>query len=143
MSFLATKVGMKIGDAPEDEGSSPAAVRKQLDKSLLRLSTDYIDIYYLHRPRPRCSSCGGYWVELMTSWKRGKVRYYGVSNYSAEQLRDLLKAADENNLPRPVVHQPPYSLLKREIEENLLPLCEQETIGVCTISDPPGRTAYR
>ena len=60
----------------------------------------------------------------------GKIRHYGVSNYSADQVATLLKTADQNNLPRPVLVQPPYSLLDRDIEKNLLPLCEKESIGV-------------
>jgi len=126
---LATKVGMKVGEAPEDEGTSPAAIRKQLDKSLNRLSTDFVDIYYLHKPDPD-TPMADILAALDEAISSGKIRYYGVSNYSAEQLTELLDVADRNGLPRPVIHQPPYSLMKRDIEEDLLPLCEKEGIAV-------------
>jgi aryl-alcohol dehydrogenase-like predicted oxidoreductase len=60
----------------------------------------------------------------------GKIRYWGVSNFSAGQLSDLLKVCDENSWHRPVAVQPAYSLLKRDIEKDLLPLCQREQIGV-------------
>ena len=126
---LATKLGMKVGKVPEDEGTSPTAIRKQLDKSLSRLSTGFVDIYYLHKPDPATPLADtlGALKEAITS---GKIRYYGVSNYSAEQLAELLDVADKNHLPRPVIHQPPYSLLRRDVEQDLLPLCEKESIAV-------------
>ena len=126
--ILATKVGMKVGQAPEDEGTSPGAIRKQLDKSLARLACDYVDIYYLHRPDEAVPV-----VEILGAMSEaieaGKVRHYGISNYSALQTAELLKVADENSLPRPVIHQPGYSLLKRDIEQDLLPLCVQQEIA--------------
>ena len=126
---LATKVGMKVGEASEDEGTSPAAIRKQLDKSLNRLSTDFVDICYLHKPDPD-TPMADILAALDEAISSGKIRYYGVSNYSAEQLIELLDVADRNGLPRPVIHQPAYSLLKRDIEEDLLPLCEKEGLAV-------------
>ncbi len=127
--LVATKLGMKVGDAPEDEGTSPAAIKKQLEASLRRLSTDYIDLYYLHRPDesvPMEEMLGALQAEM----KAGKIRYYGISNYSAKQLQALLEAADKNGLPRPVACQPPLSLLKQELLSDLIPLCDREAIGV-------------
>ncbi len=126
---IATKVGMKVGNAPEDEGTSPAAIRKQLEWSLKRLTMDTIDIYYLHQPDPE-ASLAEILATLREVIKEGKIRYYGISNYSAEQLKELLGAADENNLPRPVICQPPLSLLKQDALSVLLPLCEREKIAV-------------
>ena len=126
---LATKVGMKVGEATEDEGTSPAAIRKQLNLSLERLTTDYIDIYYLHRPDsdvPLADILG----ELKNQIDKGKIRYYGISNYSAEQTAELLEVADLNHLPRPIIHQPGYSLLKTDVQKDLLLLCEKEKIAV-------------
>lgn len=127
--IIATKLGMKVGDAPEDEGTSPAAIRKQLDASLRRLKTDYIDLYYLHKPDPTYS-----YEEILQALQKeiraGKIRYYGISNYSADQLGELLQCADEHGLPRPVICQPPLSLLKPAACEALLPLCEKEGIAV-------------
>jgi aryl-alcohol dehydrogenase-like predicted oxidoreductase len=126
---LATKVGMVVGAASEDGGTSPAAIRKQLDRSLTRLATDFVDIYYLHTPDPKTPLVDilGALNEAMVA---GKIRHYGVSNYSAEQVADLLAVADANRLPRPVMHQPPYSLLTRDIERDLLPLCRKEQLAV-------------
>jgi aryl-alcohol dehydrogenase-like predicted oxidoreductase len=128
-AIVATKVGMKVGNAPEDEHTSPAAIRKQLDRSLKRMATDVVDIYYLHRPDP-VTPLANILGTLDKVRRQGKIRYYGISNYSAEQTAQLLKAADENHLPRPVIHQPAYSLLKRDIEQDLLPLCAKEQIAV-------------
>lgn len=126
---LATKLGNSVGPEPEDDGTSPAAIRKQLDKSLKRLTTDYIDIYYLHKPDIHNTPLAEIIGAVNEAITAGKVRYYGVSNYSAEQFAEVLNAADENNLLRPVIHQPPYSLLKRDAEEELLPLCDREGIA--------------
>ena len=127
-AVLATKVGMKVGDNPEDAGTNPAAIRTQLERSLKRLATDYVDIYYLHRPDPDVP-LADILGTLSEAISQGKIKYYGISNYDAARTAKLLKAADENNLPRPVIHQPPYSLLKPEAELELLPLCEREQIA--------------
>ena len=98
-------------------------------KGLRRLDTDYIDLYYLHKPDPSCS-----YEEILTALQAqiqaGKIRYYGISNYSAEQLQQLLNCADAAGLPRPVICQPPLSLLKDGAREHLLPLCQREGIAV-------------
>lgn len=127
--ILASKLGMKVGSAPEDEGTSPAAIRKQLEVSLCRLHTDYLDLYYLHKPDSNCPM-----EETLNALaqmiQHGKIRHYGVSNYRADQLAALLQCADQNVLPRPVVCQPPLSLLKPDACNDLLPLCQQEEIAV-------------
>lgn len=128
-AIVATKVGMKVGLTPEDEGTSPAAIRAQLDKSLERLAMDYVDIYYLHRPDPN-EPMADILCTMAEAMRQGKIRHFGISNYSAEQTAKMLKVADQNHLPRPVIHQPPYSLLKRDIERDLLPLCMREKIAV-------------
>jgi L-glyceraldehyde 3-phosphate reductase len=125
---LATKIGMKVGDAPEDEWSSPAAIRKHLQRSLARLGTDVIDIYYLHRPDPN-TPVADTLSALADEIKLGKIRHYGISNYSADQTTELLRVADANGLPRPVMHQPPFSLLKPDNEQDLLPLLKTENIA--------------
>ena len=127
--ILATKIGMCVGEKPEDKGTSAKAIRKHLELSLKRLKTDVIDIYYLHSPdppTPLIETLG----ELDNVIKQGKIRYYGISNFSSEQLKKMLNLADNNNLPRPVVCQPPLSLLKQDALNGLLPLCEKEQIAV-------------
>ncbi len=127
---VATKLGNKVGPEPEDDGTSTAAIGKQLDLSLKRLATDFVDIYYLHKPDVHNSPMPEVLGALNEAMIAGKILHYGVSNYSAEQFSDLLGVADENHLPRPVICQPPYSLLNREIEKELLPLCAREEISV-------------
>lgn len=126
---IATKVGMKVGEAPEDEGTSAAAIEKQLDKSLKRLGTDYVDLYYLHKPDPG-SSLEDSLLTLEKYMEQGKIRYYGISNYDAPQLEYLLKTADTLQVPRPVICEPPVSLLKQDALEELVPLCQKENIAV-------------
>ena len=89
--ILATKVGMKVGPSPDDEYASPTAIRKQLDKSLSRLGTDYIDIYYLHRPDPTTPVVDTLGA-LSQAIEKGKILHYGISNHSAEELLHLLHA---------------------------------------------------
>lgn len=127
--ILASKVGMKVGDRPEDEGTSSAAISAQLDRSLKNLDTDYLDIYYLHKPDPLVPM-----AEILGALddniRKGKILYYGISNYSPSQLKELLECADLNNLPRPVICQPALSILRQEALEELIPLCVKENIGV-------------
>jgi aryl-alcohol dehydrogenase-like predicted oxidoreductase len=127
--IVATKLGMKVGPEPEDEYTSPAAIRKQLDLSLKRLQTDYIDIYYLHRPDPYTKP-EDIVQELDRAIRAGKIRHYAVSNYNREQLEALLKAAEACGAPKPVMCQPPLSLLKQEVYRELAPLCREENIAV-------------
>ena len=126
--IVATKVGMKVGEAPEDEWTGPAAIHKHLDLSLQRMGIDCVDIYYLHKADPNTPL-----VDTLSALdeviKAGKVRYFGVSNYSAEQLAEMLEVADANGLPRPVIVQPGMSLLKQDVCTDLLPLCEKKEIA--------------
>ncbi len=126
---VATKVGMKVGAAPEDENTSPAAIRTQLRRSLARLGTDYVDLYYLHRydpDTPPALIARAMGEEL----RAGTIRAWGVSNYSAAQLRALLDAAKEENVPGPCACQPPLSMVNTAALADLLPLCAAEGIGV-------------
>ncbi|PWB50457.1 MAG: aldo/keto reductase [Anaerolineales bacterium] len=126
---LATKVGMKIGPSDDDQGLSKVHIQREIERSLSRLKCDYVDLYYMHRPDPSTSLIES--VEAFSNLvKTGKTRAWGVSNFSDRQLSDLLKVCDENSWCRPVVVQPAYSLLKREVENELLPLCQGEHIGV-------------
>jgi len=127
--LVATKIGMKVGEGPEDEGTSPAAIRKHVDLSLNRLRMDCIDVLYLHRPDPE-PRLHDILAALDKAIRAGKVRYYGVSNFTAGQLKELLAVADACGLPRPVVVQPGMSLLKQDVCADLLPLCARERIAV-------------
>ena len=126
---LATKVGMKVGNAPEDENTSPEAIRVQLRRSLKRMNTDYVDLYYLHRFDPNTEPhliARAIGEEL----KAGTIRAWGVSNYTAEQLKALLAAAREENVVAPAMCQPALSMVNTAALNDMLPLCAAEGIGV-------------
>ena len=128
-AVVVTKVANPVGPGPGDKGLSPAHVRREIDKSLRRLRTDHVDIYYLHKPdpdTPLADSLAAF-NEIVDT---GKARHYGFSNFSAAQAEEILRVCDALRLRRPLVTQPPYSLLKRGIEGDLLPLCRREGIGV-------------
>jgi len=126
---LATKVGMKIGPADEDEGLSRRHILREIDQSLHRLKMEKVDLYYLHKPdlnTPLEET-----IQTMIDLKKeGKISEWAVSNYSTGQMRMLLDTCDQNSWKRPVAIQPAYSYLKREVENDLIPLCEQEQIAV-------------
>jgi aryl-alcohol dehydrogenase-like predicted oxidoreductase len=126
---LATKVGMKIGPENDDEGLSRKHVLREIDRSLKRLQCDFVDLYYMHKPDPNTPLAES--VQAFDDLiDMGKIRHWAISNFSAEQISDLLQVCDENGWRRPVVLQPPYSLLKPAIEKDILPLCQQEGIAV-------------
>ena len=126
---ISTKLGMKVGNAPEDDMTSPEAIRVQLRRSLKRMKTDWVDVYYLHRydpDTPPALIARAMGEEL----KAGTIRAWAVSNYTAEQLCALLAAAEEENVSGPALCQPQMSLLHREPLEDLVPLCREKGIGV-------------
>ncbi len=130
-AVLATKVGMKIGPNADDGGLSPAHIARECDRSLDRLGTDRFDVYYMHQPDPEtpvAESIAAF-VDLIQA---GKVLHWGLSNFDAAQTREVLRICDSNRWQRPVLQQPPYSLIKRDIEEGLLPLCREESIAVAS-----------
>ena len=127
--ILATKVGMKVGTAPEDENTSPLAIATQLRRSLKRMHTDYVDLYYLHRYDPDTEPhliARAIGEEL----KAGTIRAWGVSNYTADQLKALLQAAKEENIVPPAMCQPALSMVNTGALADILPLCASEGIGV-------------
>ena len=129
LAVLATKVGMKIGPGEDDEGLSPPHILRECDRSLKRLATDWIDLYYMHKPDDKTPIAES--IEAFAKLvQAGKVRHWGMSNFNADQVRQVLQTCDGGGWPRPVVHQPPYSLLNRAIEQDLLPLCREEEIAV-------------
>jgi len=127
---LASKVSGKMGDAPDEQGLSRAAIVKAAELSLERLATDYLDIYYLHQP--------DYTVpieETLEAMDRlvraGKVRYPATSNYASWQVARMLCVAAKQECQPPYISQPMYNLLARGIEQEYLPMCEE--FGVSTI----------
>jgi aryl-alcohol dehydrogenase-like predicted oxidoreductase len=121
------------GTGPNDMGLSRKHIMQAVEGSLERLGTDYLDIYYAHMPdydTPLEET-----IRAMDDLVRqGKVRYLGCSNFRAFQLCKALWISDKLNLARWDVIQPPFNLLARDIEYELLPLCREEGIGVCPFS---------
>ena len=127
--IVATKLGMKVGTEPVDEFTSPEAIRVQLRRSLARLSTDYVDLYYLHRYDPNTAP-GEIARAIGQELKAGTIRAWGVSNYSRDQLAALLAAAREENIAPPAMCQPPLSLLNTGALDALIPFCAENGVGV-------------
>ncbi|MSO21834.1 MAG: aldo/keto reductase [Acidobacteria bacterium] len=108
-------------------------VRDAIEASLERLQTDWIDLYLFHSFDDKTPLEEG--VEAMTrAVEQGKVRAYGCSNFSASQFAQCLETSKRSGFQRLEVVQPPYNLVAREIESDLLPLCEQEHVGVVAYS---------
>lgn len=103
------------------------SVRKECEDSLRRLRLDVIDLYQIHWPQPDEDIEEG-WTEMARLQQEGKVRWIGVSNFNVEQMKRAQKIAPITSL------QPPYSLLKREVEKDILPFCKENNIGVIVYS---------
>jgi aryl-alcohol dehydrogenase-like predicted oxidoreductase len=126
---LATKVYFPVGDGPNDRGLSRKHIVEQCHASLRRLRTDYIDLYQCHRfddETPLEETLRA----LDDLVRQGKVLYVGVSEWSAGQVADALRLADDTGLDRLVSNQPEYSILQRRIEAEVLPLCAAEGVGL-------------
>ena len=127
---LITKLSGRTGPNINDIGLSRKHIMKGIEDSLHRLQTDYIDIYYMHFPdydTPIDETLRA----LDDLVHQGKVCYIGCSNFHAWQLCKALWVSDLHNLARFDCIQPPYNLLTRDIEYELLPLCASEGVGVC------------
>ncbi|MBL4575935.1 MAG: aldo/keto reductase [Opitutaceae bacterium] len=131
---LATKVFNKMGDDPNMQGSSRRHIIQQCEASLKRLQTDHIDLYQIHRPTSEVPI-----DETLRAFddliRSGKVRYIGTSTFSAWQVIESLWVSKELGLNRFVCEQPPYSILDRRIESELLPMAQ--TYGTAIIPWSP------
>jgi len=103
------------------------SIRRECEDSLRRLQTDFIDLYQIHWPEPDEDIEEG-WTELARLQKEGKVRYIGVSNFSISQMQRAQTIAPITSL------QPPYSIVTREIEKEILPFTSQNQIGIIVYS---------
>lgn len=127
--ILATKVHGVMGDGPNDQGNSRIHILREVENSLRRLQTDYIDLYQIHRPDPT-TPIDETLSALDSLVKAGKVRYIGSSTFSAWQLIESYWTSSRLNIARFACEQPPYSLLSREIERDVLPVCQKYGTGV-------------
>ena len=130
---LATKVGNRMGDAPNDGGLSRAWILRAIDMSLDRLDTDFVDIYYFHiddEDTPLDESVAAMGDVIA----QGKVRYWGVSNFRGWRIAEAVRLAADMGVPAPVVCQPYYNAMNRMPETEVIPACAHYGLGVVPYS---------
>ncbi|HOP55482.1 MAG TPA: aldo/keto reductase [bacterium] len=126
--IIATKCGRVWDENGNIRGElSRKSLKRQVDDSLRRLQVDVIDLYQIHWPDPD-EYIEEAWSTMADLVKDGKVRYIGVSNFSVEQMKRIEKIHPIASL------QPPYSMLRREVESEILPYCKEKSIGVVVYS---------
>src|SRR5579884_3285375 len=127
--ILATKVHGTMGDDPNEFGNSRRWLIREVENSLRRLGTDWIDLYQIHRPEADTDldETLGALSDLIHA---GKVRYAGSSTFPPSQIVEAQWAAKRRGLERFVTEQPPYSIVTRAIENDVLPTCQRFGIGV-------------
>ena len=124
-----TKCGMVWDEAGKvDYSLKAASIRRECEQSLRRLGVDVIDLYQAHWPADDIEETLEGWTELARLQQEGKVRWIGASNFSREELEKARQIAPVTSL------QPPYSLIKRDIETEVLPYCQEQHIGVVVYS---------
>jgi aryl-alcohol dehydrogenase-like predicted oxidoreductase len=126
---LATKVHGTMGDDVNEFGNSRRWIVREVENSLRRLKTDYIDLYQIHRPEhdTDIDETLGALTDLV---RAGKVRYIGSSTFPGSQIVEAQWTAERRNRERFVCEQPPYSILVRGIENDVLPTCQRYGMGV-------------
>ncbi len=134
---LATKVHGQMGPGINDRGNSRLWIMKAVDASLRRLKTDHIDLYQMHRPEPitRIDETLSALTDLI---RQGKVRYIGSSTFPASQIVEAQWASERRGLERFVCEQPPYSILVRGIEADVLPVVQAYGMGAIVWSPLAG-----
>src|ERR671939_609413 len=126
---LATKFHGRMGEDPNRQGNSRRWIVREVEDSLRRLNTDWIDLYQVHRPEPGTDidDTLGALTDLV---RQGKVRYIGSSTFPPSQIVDAQWVARERGRERFVCEQPPYSMLVRAVEADVLPTCARYGMGV-------------
>jgi aryl-alcohol dehydrogenase-like predicted oxidoreductase len=126
--YIFTKCERVWNEHGEIGGSLKAqSIRRECENSLRRLQVDVIDLYQIHWPDPEADIEEG-WSAMAELKKEGKVRYTGVSNFNVDQMRRAMEIAPIASL------QPPFSMIKRDIEKDILPFCQEQHIGVIVYS---------
>jgi voltage-dependent potassium channel beta subunit len=130
---IATKCFFPMSENPNDRGLSRKHIVESVEGSLRRLRTDYVDLHQCHRADPETPI-----EETVRAYedliRQGKVLYWGVSEWRGAQIVDACRIADRRNAYAPVSNQPQYSLLRRGIEREVLPVCEREGLGQVVFS---------
>jgi aryl-alcohol dehydrogenase-like predicted oxidoreductase len=126
--LISTKIGLPMGDGPNDAGTSRLRLTRSVEAALTRLGTDYIDLLQLH-----AFDAGTPVEEVLATLdalvRAGKVRYVGVSNFAGWQIMKSLAVAEAQGWPRYVAHQAYYSLVGRDYEWDLMPLAADQGVG--------------
>ena len=126
---LATKVHGQMGDDPNAQGNSRRWIIRECEASLRRLQTEWIDLYQIHRPDPSCDIDET--LGALTDLQRaGKIRAFGSSTFPPSQIVEAQWVAERRGRERFVCEQPPYSLLVRGVETEVLPVCQKYGMGV-------------
>jgi aryl-alcohol dehydrogenase-like predicted oxidoreductase len=134
---LATKFHNPMGDDPNQRGNSRRWIMRAVEDSLRRLRTDWIDLYQDHRPDPN-TDIDETLSALTDLVHQGKVRYVGSSTFPASQIVEAQWTARDRHLERFVTEQPPYSILVRGIEADVLPTCARHGMAVMSYSPLAG-----
>ncbi len=131
--ILSTKAFYRVGAGPNDEDLSRLHLIRACEDSLRRLQTDYIDLYQAHRPSPSIplDETLGALTDLV---RQGKVRYIGCSTHPAWKIMEAIMVSELKGYARFVSEQPPYNLLDRRIENELVPMCQAYGLGLITWS---------
>ncbi len=136
-AVVATKFFNPMGKGPNDSGMSRVHIMQAIDDSLKRLQMDYVDIYYIHHVDTQTPL-----EEMLRALDdlvhQGKVRYTACSNYQAWRLSEALGISERLNLAQFACYQPLYNLVVRDIEQELVPLCEHKGLGIVVWSPLAG-----
>jgi aryl-alcohol dehydrogenase-like predicted oxidoreductase len=136
-AVIATKVFNPMGTGPNDSGMSRVHIMNAVEASLRRLQTDYIDIYYIHHVDTQTPL-----EEMLRAFDDlvhyGKVRYIACSNYEAWRMMEAIWISESKGLARFECYQPQYSLVVRDIEEEIIPVCQLKGVGVVVWSPLAG-----
>jgi aryl-alcohol dehydrogenase-like predicted oxidoreductase len=128
-AVVATKFFNPMGPGPNDSGMSRVHIMNAIEDSLRRLEMDYVDIYYIHHTDVQTPM-----EEMLRALDdlvhQGKVRYIACSNYAAWRLSEAMHISEANGLARFECYQPQYSLVVRDVEQELVPLCEYKALGI-------------
>jgi len=127
--LITSKVFNKTGPGPNDSGNSKHHILKACEDSLKRLQTEYIDIYFLHRSDfnvPQEESLEA--LDLLV--RQGKIRYVGCSTHPPWRVVEALWIADKHHYPKFICEQPPYNLLDRRAENEIVPMCRDYDLGI-------------
>lgn len=129
--IIATKVGFGGLEGPNRSGLSPKHILSQVEHSLTSLQTEFIDIYYMHQFDPETPL-----EETLRTFdhlvRLDKIRYVACSNFAAWQIAKAQEICETHDLEKLIAIQPPYNLFQRDIEEEIIPYCTRERLGILT-----------